>query len=154
MREGGGIGAIEEYLPRLAEVFEEYKVILAYLYGSQATGNARPLSDVDIAILFSEEVPERERFGRLCHLGAMLMGVFHRNDVNVVDLEEAPPLLKNNVRVGGRVIYCADEDRRIDFEVETLREFEDTKPLRQVRYSYLLERIDNGTFGLPLPAER
>jgi predicted nucleotidyltransferase len=149
MREGGSIGIVEEYLPRLAEVFEKHGVVLAYLFGSQAAGDAGPLSDVDIAVLFLDEVPKEERFDRVCLLIGELMGVFHRNDVYVVDLGQAPPLLKNNVRVQGQIIYCVDESRRVDFEVETLRQFEDTKPLRQVRYDYLLRRVRNGTFGYP-----
>ncbi len=52
MNEGGPIGPIENYLLRLEPCFEKHGVLLAYLYGSQATGKASLLSDIDIAVLF------------------------------------------------------------------------------------------------------
>ena len=56
---------IEPYLPQLQSVFEQHDVSLAYLFGSQAKGNVRPDSDLDIAVLFDNPwaenpVPEWE----------------------------------------------------------------------------------------------
>jgi len=58
----GPLGDLEPYQQGLDEVFERHGVMLAYLYGSQARGDAGPLSDVDVAVLFIPDVPERERF--------------------------------------------------------------------------------------------
>ena len=58
----GPLGDLEPYQQALSEAFERHGVVLAYLYGSQARGDAGPLSDVDVAVLFSPDVPERERF--------------------------------------------------------------------------------------------
>jgi predicted nucleotidyltransferase len=44
---------IEPYLPQLQSAFEQHDVSLAYLFGSQAKGNVRPDSDLDIAVLFN-----------------------------------------------------------------------------------------------------
>ena len=89
MNEGGPIGPIEGYLPQLKTVFERHGVILAYLYGSQATGKAGPLSDADIAVLFPRGIEKSARFDRVLQLMSDLASVFKRDDVNVLDLEES-----------------------------------------------------------------
>ena len=68
MNEGGPIGPIECYLPQLKTVFERHGVILAYMYGSQATGKAGPLSDADIAVLFPRGIENSSRFDRVLQL--------------------------------------------------------------------------------------
>ena len=154
IREGGPIGPIEDYLPQLQAVFEKQGVILAYLYGSQASGKAGPLSDVDIAVLFARGVESRERFDRILKLMGALSGVFKRDDVNVLDLDEGTPLLNNNVRLHGRAIFCADERARIAFEVNVLQRYLDTVPLRRELNEYLVARIRCGLFGKPIPIAR
>ena len=50
--QGGLLKDLNQFQRALDEVFESYGVALAYLYGSQARGDAGPLSDVDVAVLF------------------------------------------------------------------------------------------------------
>lgn len=153
-REGGPIGPIQDHTPQLKTAFEKHGVVLAYLYGSQATGKAGPLSDVDIAVLFSPGVSKSERFSRVLSLMADLAHVFQRDDVNVLDLEEGTPLLNNNVRLHGRVIYCVDERARAEFALRALQRFVDTEPLRREQNRYLQEKIRRGLFGRKIPISR
>lgn len=148
MSDGGSLEySIEEYLPALERVFEKQGVALAYLYGSQARGDAGPLSDVDVGVLFQPGLNRKERWRQRLALSQDLMRVLSRDDLVVADLAEASPLLKNEVRREGRLLYCADEAVRVEFEVGTLREFVDTQPLRDLRRRYLLERIGQGRMG-------
>ena len=147
MREGGFIGDIRPLLPELQRLFQEHRVTLAYLFGSQASGKAGPLSDVDIAVLFAEDLDSRTRFRLRCHLIAELMGVFRRNDVEVVDLAEASPLLRNQVRRYGQLLYCPDDRQRVRFQTEALRDYLDTRPIRQVQQYYLIKKVQEGTYG-------
>jgi predicted nucleotidyltransferase len=142
----GPLGDVGSYQQALNETFESHGVILAYLYGSQARGEAGPLSDVDVAVLFSPNVPERERFSRVLHLIGELGSVFHRNDVYVVDLAEASPLLRHRVYYYGRLLYCADDAERVRFETKALRDYVDTGPLRRIQHKYVLQhfRLPNG----------
>ncbi len=146
-----GGGPVEERIwketPALEPIFEQHGVVLAYLYGSQGRGDAGPLSDVDVAVLFQAGLDPKERWRRRLALTQDLMGIFRRYDLFVADLAEASPLLKNEVRREGRLLYCADESVRVEFEVETLRQFVDTQPLRDLRWHYLLERIEQGRMG-------
>jgi len=154
IRTGGAIRPIENYLPQLKSVFEKHGVVLAFLYGSQATGRAGALSDVDIAVLFPREVESDERFQRVLRLMSDLASLFKRDDVNVLDLDEGTPLLNNNVRVQGRVIFCADERTRIGFMIRALQQYEDTEPMRREQNYYLREKIKRGLFGKPIQVTR
>lgn len=130
---------LEQYQPALDEIFERRGVALAYLYGSQARGDAGPLADVDVAVLFGPDVPESERFKRVLRLIGELGSVFRRNDVYVVDLAEASPLLRHRVYYDGRVLYCTDDAIRVRFETTALRDYVDTKPLRRIQHKYVLQ---------------
>jgi len=145
--EGGPIDALEPILPALREVCVRHGVALAYLYGSQARGEAGALSDVDLAVLFLPDIPRSERFNRLLSVMGAFMDIFHRSDVFVADLDDAPPLLRHRVYRDGKLLYCADDQLRVKFMTEALRDYEDTQPLRDVQWRYLKQRIASKTVG-------
>lgn len=146
--EGGPLARpIDEYLPGMAKVFEQHGVVLAYLYGSQARGDAGPLSDIDIAVLFDAYLSKLERARRRVAVTSLLTSVLGRQDVFVADLADATPLLRNEVRREGRVLYLSDDAVRVEFEVIALRDYVDTAPMRRLRQEYLMERIGRGDLG-------
>jgi predicted nucleotidyltransferase len=125
-------------LPTVAAVFARHPVVCAYLFGSRATDETWALSDVDVAVLLSPGVESR---GLLrATLISDLMLALDRSDVDVVVLDDAPPLLKERVISRGRVIYCRDEAARVRFEVAARREYFDTRRLRAAQDEALLER--------------
>ncbi len=146
-KEGGPLGSLDELMPALRAACARHGVVLAYLYGSQARGQAGSLSDVDIAVLFPAEMASDERLKRLLAVMGEFMDIFKRDDVFVADLADATPLLRHQVYKEGQLLYCADEWLRVKFLTEALRDYEDTRPLRQIQHQYLLESIANGTFG-------
>lgn len=144
---GGALESIETLLPALHKALARYEVTLAYLYGSQARGNAGPLSDVDLAVLFRSDLASPERFQQLLAVTGEAMDIFQREDVFVADLADATPLLRFQVYQEGRLLYCRDDAIRVKFMMEALRDYEDTRPLREIQHKYLLQRIANGTFS-------
>lgn len=115
---------------------------LVYLFGSQARGKVWVESDVDLAVLLGSGIP-RERYGKVrVELIAELMSVFDSNTVDVVVLNEAPPLLVyEGVIQGGRLLFEKDKLARMRFEVRAFQEYVDTAPLREIQNRYLKEAI-------------
>jgi predicted nucleotidyltransferase len=137
----GPLGKLKQFQQALDRTFASHGVVLAYLYGSQARGDAGPLSDVDVAVLFGSDVPESERFNQVLRLIGALGSVFRRDDVYVVDLAESSPLLRHRVYYDGRLLYCADDAVRVRFETTALRDYVDTEPLRKIKRKYVFQHF-------------
>jgi predicted nucleotidyltransferase len=146
-KESGPIKPLDELKPALQAACLRHDIVLAYLYGSQARGTAGPLSDVDVAVLFRPELSNHERFKQLLAVMGEFMDIFERDDVFVADLVDATPLLRFEVYRAGRLLYCQADEIRVRFMTEALRDYEDTRPLRQLQRDYLLQSIAEGTFG-------
>jgi len=127
-----GVRELEDEVKRLATLFENEKnILVAYLFGSYARGYETVQSDVDIAVLVSE-VPEKPLEYYL-HLERKLAEALQK-DVDLVFLNDAPPLLKYQVIKYGRLLFSRGERIRIMFEVKSLSEYLD--------FSRALKRYD------------
>ena len=84
------------------------EVLEAYLYGSQATGRAQPHSDIDIAVYVDEGRAVGSHYGYAAELTAHLMSALGTNEIDVVVLNRAPPLLYHRVLRDGRRILARD----------------------------------------------
>src|SRR2546427_244866 len=83
-----------QLLARLTEALSPRSEILeAYLFGSMATGRTHAQSDIDVAVYLAEQRPEPSLFGYTADLTTALMSALATNRVDVVILNEAPPLL-------------------------------------------------------------
>jgi hypothetical protein len=69
---------------------------------------------------------------------------FVEDDVQIVDLQEAPPLLRHRVYYDGRLLYCPDDAVRVRFETTALRDYVDSAPLRRLEEKYLYRRFLKG----------
>ena len=99
-----GASSLEQ---RICAVLEpRAEVLEAYLFGSHARGEARPHSDVDVAVYLSH-VPEAP-FGYDAELTAELMSALGENRVDVVILNRAAPLLYHRVLRDGRRLLSRD----------------------------------------------
>ncbi len=112
-----------DYIGRaLFPVFEKYRerLVFAYLFGSVATGEAAPLSDVDIAICFAGGMKETFFDDRLS-LYADICRALKSNDVDLLVLNSASNLiiLEDVVR-HGVILYDRDPDLREEFELKVL----------------------------------
>jgi predicted nucleotidyltransferase len=131
-------------------LFKQHPVCLAYLFGSQATRRTHPSSDVDVAILLDESLTSDERFAERLRLLGDLSRIFGTDHVDLMLLNEASPLLAYETLRHGVLLYCADARTRIEFQVRTLRAYEDTMPHRRILSEAMVARIKAGTFGKPV----
>jgi len=127
------------------------EVVAVYVFGSQASGVAGPLSDFDVALLLdTDAVAERsdqQPLGPQAHYAAELRAAMGRADVDVVLLDRATPLLAHRVIAGGRLVFCRDDRARSRFHARALMRYLDTRPLRQIEQSYLRRRLAEDRFG-------
>jgi len=132
----------DNHLEELKEIFVKQGVVLAYLFGSQAEGTARPLSDIDLAVLLPSNLAGVERFRIQLKLIDDCGVAFQRSDVDVVILNEASPLLAYEVVKHGKLLYEDEASRpATDFAVYTLSRYADTAPFRNLQNQYLFDRI-------------
>ena len=130
---------INQYKPQLTSLFDASDVVLAYLFGSEAKGTANRESDIDIAVLLSDQIPQAEYGQRVVDLNTELIGIFQRNAVDVALLNNAPPLLAFQVVRHGVVIYDPHH-RYVSFYIDTFNHYADTQPLRDLQWQYYLKR--------------
>ena len=87
-------------------------VVSAYLFGSHASGSAHRESDVDVGILVDRRLypSARDRFEARVSLGSALIAALHENDVDVIILNDAPPVFARRVVTKGTRVFSADEE--------------------------------------------
>jgi len=132
----GYTGTVVDGLDPIRRVVEARSdVRLAYLFGSSVRGEVRPQSDADVAVLFSGSPPVES----LDPLVAELETAAGRG-VDLVVLNDAPPLLAHEVVSTGTCLVCRDDDERVRFVARTVSRYLDTAHLRRVQHAYLRER--------------
>jgi len=123
-------------------------LMVLYLFGSTATGNNTRLSDVDVGVLLPEDIPKAGYLESRLELMAELSQLLGTDAVDLVILNEAPPLLVHRVITRGKLIYAKDDVKRTRFEARAIQEYLDLKPLYELEGRYMRERIKEGKFGI------
>ncbi|HXF57804.1 MAG TPA: nucleotidyltransferase domain-containing protein [Actinomycetota bacterium] len=105
-------------------VFEGTAVVFAYLFGSHATGRARPDSDVDVAVYLDHEPDPDEALRISFDLANRLEAACRLGPVEVVVMNGAPLPLLGRILRERAVLWSRDEPTRVEFESLTFREFQ------------------------------
>jgi uncharacterized protein len=121
------------------------EVLEAYLFGSQARGQARPHSDVDVAVYLSH-VPQAP-FGYDAELTADLMSALGESRVDVVILNRASPLLYHRVLRDGRRLLSRDLAATTTREGRALSRYCDFVPQLAKVEAAARARARRGDFG-------
>ena len=110
---------------QLYNYFKNQPVDLAYLFGSQASEKAKPLSDIDFAVLFRKNLTDQERFTLKIKILGDLSEILKTDKIDLVDLRTAPPFLQFEVIRKRNEIFVRNENARINFETKVLFNFFD-----------------------------
>ncbi|HEX5660110.1 MAG TPA: nucleotidyltransferase domain-containing protein [Polyangiales bacterium] len=118
------VRSLQEALQARPEVRE------AYLFGSQARGKTRAESDVDVAVYVDPAALENYVgwFGYDAEIGTELIGALRRNDVDLVVLNKAPPLLYYHVLRDGIRLLTRDAKETTTREAQALSRYFDYIP--------------------------
>ena len=133
----------QEIIKNLRSFFSATKtkprIDLAYIFGSRAAGEEGPISDFDIAVLYSESHPSILRYD----LAHELKTVLKTDRVDLVVLNKAPIELRYAVIASGIVAYETNVETRVEYEALTLSLYGDFLPvLRNQREDILKEGND------------
>ena len=103
-------GPNEELRAHLTHALEARQEILeAYLFGSQARGEAGALSDIDVAVYIDDRLAAPGPYGYQADLITHLMRELRTNALDVVVLNRAPPLLYHRVLRDGKLLLSRDQ---------------------------------------------
>jgi len=139
----------EAALERLSHALDREGVIAAMLIGSQARGTPGPLSDVDIAVWHDEGLDPATRLRLQLDLARAASEALGTDEVDVVMLNRAPPLLRHRAVRDAKLLVERDPVARVRLDARALLDYLDTKPLRAEMSRGLRKRIEEGSFGRP-----
>lgn len=134
---------------RLADALDQPGVVSALLFGSQATGKAGALSDVDVGVWLDPRLDSRARAGNQAELTAAAARALNTGEVQVVALNDATPLLRHRAVRDGVRLVDRDPVMRLRLETWAVLEYLDTAPLRRAREARLRRLIAEDRFGRP-----
>ena len=139
----------EAALERLGHALDREGVVAAMLIGSQARGTPGPLSDVDIAVWHEAGLDPAGRLRLQLELARLAGETLRTGEVDVVMLNQAPPLLRHRAVRDGKLLVERDPVARVRLDARALLDYLDTKPLRAEMSRGLRKRIREGRFGRP-----
>lgn len=113
---------------RLHAFFSGNKSVeLAYLFGSSAEGGRGKLCDIDIGVYLSDEAPKKERIRIKLELIAGLTSLFKSNNLDLVIMNDATPVINFEIIRPNRPIFVREEDFKIDVEQRIMSHYLDRK---------------------------
>lgn len=147
------VGSIRKAAEDFLSTERGQPLVAVYFYGSAARGRVTPLSDLDLAVLFGQDVPEDRRWRFLPGLASSVArslaeGGAEAPDVEVHDLGSLPLAVQGRVLTEGVLVLSTEEVRRVRFEELTRRRYFDFLPFQErdteEGLKGLRERIDGG----------
>jgi predicted nucleotidyltransferase len=123
------------------------EILEAYLFGSAAAGSAQAHSDADVAVYLREPRPPASAFGYAADLTTELMRVLRNNRVDVVVLNDAPPLLYHRVLRDGVRVLSRDLRATTTREGRALSRYCDFVPQLEKIDQAHRARTEDGRFG-------
>lgn len=116
-------------VPRLRTALDPFPwVRFAYLFGSQARGEARAWSDVDVGVYLNGERPVDD----LLELADALCRACGREDVQVVVLNHRGPAFLKNVLFDGVLLLERDREERTEWQARSMSEWYEFAPTYQL----------------------
>jgi hypothetical protein len=110
-----------------------------WVFGSEASGNAGPESDLDLAVLFRQPPSTLERLDLQARLAALA-----GRPVDLIDLDHAPPPLAFQVLRNGKLRVDRNPSRRHAFASALTGRYQDVSFLRAPIIRHLTMRLQHG----------
>lgn len=132
---------IEDKINKLVDFFKSNKNIVAvYIIGSYGTENQREDSDIDIALLFENEISIMNEMNISCDIS----DIIGYGKVDTIDLKKAPITLQFKAIKEGRCLYEADYIAVSDYIEYVLNRYRDEKYYLE---SFMKDYYEGFNFG-------
>jgi uncharacterized protein len=121
-------------------LFEKTPVLFAYLYGSYAKGLPHPFSDLDVGV-FVDHLDTGASLNLELSLSLRIdeeLDHIVQSEVRV--LNRLPLIVKGRILGDAELVYCRDENRRVEFETQVRKAYFDFLPVIQQYQSAYRER--------------
>jgi predicted nucleotidyltransferase len=118
--------SIQEIESLLTPLYPKKDLQLLILFGSSVHGVRHPESDLDLAFLFDQPA-------EILPLTNEVIRLLHTDQVDVVDLRQASPLLAFSIARGGRLLYERAPGLYHNFYSLSFRRYVDTAKLRDAQ---------------------
>ena len=103
------------------------EIAAVYLFGSFASGHARPKSDIDLGVLFIENVDCFVRVNMETEVSNLLS-----KDVDLIDMRKSSPFLRHQIYKYGKTIYQSGGVFPFRFRADSIRDYLDTDFIRKL----------------------
>jgi len=127
-----GVKSQRSHLTKVLEAFfaqraDIFRVQMAFLYGSRAEGFPREDSDIDIGVLFEDEIASEDEMFDLVTKISLFLSQKMKIEANVVPVHPdfRKPMLYYNVIVKGIPLYIRDYGRYLGLKNEAMYQMED-----------------------------
>jgi len=134
------IAALQQTIQPVLATFPDVQA--AFLFGSHATGRARPDSDVDLGLAGP---PERLEAQRLDLLTELTRAGLER--IDLVLLDRADPALQFEAVRHNCLLYARPDFQRGTYFSRVVREYWDFEPYLRVQRAALKRRLQRGASG-------
>ncbi|HBH46095.1 MAG: hypothetical protein A2445_01960 [Candidatus Jacksonbacteria bacterium RIFOXYC2_FULL_44_29] len=131
---------------QLATVLAKHpSVVVAYIFGSYASGGVGPLSDLDLAVYLDyNQVPEQKaRQEMIADIRDELVRALKIGEnLDLICLNDATPFLLHEIVYKGKIIYNVDDGVRAHFEAQAMGKWLDWKWYDDQFNQAILENIN------------
>lgn len=105
----------------ISSIFKKYPVLFAYVFGSYAKGRETAKSDLDIAVFFDKNLPKEKYRAVIGDLREELAhGLKAYDKIDLISLNNAPPLLEREVVYEGKLLYISDSEAQAHYRAQAV----------------------------------
>ena len=147
IREGRKVPSdVTAKVPEIIErVSKDTEIVALYVFGSLATGDLKPLSDLDFGILVNKQLDKEKRFAKHLDLIGLFTKTFRTEEIDLVVMNDAPLRFSYHIIKSGRLLHCADFTELSEFVEKAVKLYLDFKFFRDRFDEAFLEGV--GYYG-------
>ncbi|MBD3192626.1 MAG: hypothetical protein GF308_18440 [Candidatus Heimdallarchaeota archaeon] len=122
------------------QLVEKYPISFVILFGSYAKGKVNNLSDIDLGVFLNRD-SKIAYFDSLLTLKTLFEEQLKTEQIDLVIINNAPPVLKFEIVAKGILIYCKDRNEFDNQYLQACSEYFDFKFILNRNYQYVRDKI-------------